>query len=179
MLLVAYVGLGALSLVAFAVAAASQGLRRARTQVARAWATIDGILRHRDDLIARMESIVQEIPPAKAWLLGINPEFVELDVRLSGAEDRLQLARADYETALRQYVARRAQWPAWLLDRVGAFPPRAELELDDERLQPALTPVPGQPLSGRGQPAPLEPLEDAGAFEGFERQHDAAEVVPE
>jgi LemA protein len=73
-------------------------------------------------------------------LLGGDADFVDLQARLAGLEDDIHALKRSYNADVRAYLARRAQFPDALLDRLGDFPERPSFELAHSRERFSLGP---------------------------------------
>jgi len=139
------------------VAAAQRGLTGA---LQRPGGTSPAELANANDNLTRaltpFFTIVQSYPELKS-----NEQFMRLQDELSGTENRIAVARTDYNAAVQQYNTYIRQMPAALTARATGAKPREFFEVTNaaSRAAPTVdfTPAPGAPAAAPASPAPAAP----------------------
>ena len=73
--------------------------------------------------LSRLLLIVENYPDLKS-----NQNFMNLSVQLEGTENRIAIARQDYNTAVTNYNAKRRRFPTNIIANLFGFEPRAFFE---------------------------------------------------
>ncbi len=73
--------------------------------------------------LSRLLLIVENYPDLKS-----NQNFMNLSIQLEGTENRIAIARQDYNTAVTNYNAKRRRFPTNIIANLFGFEPRAFFE---------------------------------------------------
>ena len=85
--------------------------------------------------LGRLIAVAEQYPDLKA-----NQNFLELQAQLEGTENRIAVARSNFNTATREYNMSIRRFPANLIAKMFSFRPKPYFEADEQSAAaPAVT----------------------------------------